>query len=204
MTDSEIQAIANQVAVSNRQLIIDEIDRRFRMPTGVNSGGPYSSFSVNDQGQIIDASNSTSGVQLLSVHYKNATQTILSSTNTIIDYDQEYHDPNGIVTTGLSWHLTIPTSGMYRFDATIRFNEVASGWNTGDFATLLLFQNGSVVESFDVLDDPQNNTANNVLRCNVAYRLVAADEVALGIAQTSSSSKGISGDFLSMLSIWQC
>jgi hypothetical protein len=61
VTDAEIQQLAQQLAVTNRQLIIEEIDRRFRAPTGVQSGGPFNTFSVNDQGQIIAASASSGG-----------------------------------------------------------------------------------------------------------------------------------------------
>lgn len=56
MNDSEIQRLAQQMAIANRQLIIEEIDRRMRLPTGVDSGGPYHGFSVNDQGNVIQAS----------------------------------------------------------------------------------------------------------------------------------------------------
>jgi hypothetical protein len=174
-------------------------------PTGVTPG--YSSAlggTVLPNGKLrYVAATAATGYRLLSVHYKNATQTIASSTNTIINYDQEVYDPLGIVTTGVAWKMVIPANGWYRLDATILFSEVASGWSAGDRATLRLFQNGGVVENFHVLDDPQNNTENNILRCNVPYDLNIGDEIALGIFQTSSTGKDIGGDYLSLFSISQ-
>lgn len=59
MNDRDIAIIVQQLTVNMRQLVIDEIDRRMRIPTGVDSGGPYTSFSVNDQGQITDVGFTT-------------------------------------------------------------------------------------------------------------------------------------------------
>jgi len=204
MTDHMTEQSAAQFWREIDERVDKKIASLLKQQTGIIPDTAYGSVKFDSFGRATWGGVGGGGLRLLSLHYKNAQQTIPSSTDTIINYDQEVYDPDGIVTTGSSWHLTIPTSGFYLFVATIRFDEVASGWSAGDRATLRLWQNGGVLENFHTLDDPQNGTLNNILRCHVPYGLFAADEVALGIYQTSASGKDVSGDYLSTLSIWQC
>ncbi len=112
MTDSEIQQIANQLAAINRQMIIDEIDRRWRTPSGVVSGGPYGSFSVNDQGHVIDAGAGGS-VPFLFRYDLTGGLTITSGSETRLNFNSIEQDDSSLVTTGSSWHFTVPSDGWY-------------------------------------------------------------------------------------------
>ncbi len=113
MNDSEIQQIANQLAANNRQMIIDEIDRRWRQPSGVVSGGPYGSFSVNDQGLVIDAGVGGGSSAL------NGVTAVLTSSYTpgsnadYINWDGVHYD------SGTYWDISdpssiyVPSNGVY-------------------------------------------------------------------------------------------
>jgi hypothetical protein len=167
---------------------------------------PFGSVVTDAYGHVVHgAQGGGSGLQLLAVCYKNSTQSISASTPTAINFDQNYYDPGGLVTTGASWHLTIPSDGKYLFVARISFAETGSGWSGGDYAALALYQNGFYAEGFDYLDDPQNNTLNNILRCHHVIDLNEADEVALRVEQSSSGNKTIAGgNFQNQLSVYKC
>lgn len=109
MTDSEIQTLAAQIAALNKQTINDELDRRLRLPSGVDSGGPYGSFTVNDQGMITSAGG---GVRLLVYAEYTVGQNIAHSP-TRLDLDDVQLDVNGVVTTGSSWHFEAQEAGFY-------------------------------------------------------------------------------------------
>jgi hypothetical protein len=109
MNDSELRYIANQVAASNRQLIIDEIDRRFRMPTGVQSGGPFDTFSVNDQGQIIDARVGGTSVGSGAHIYLDAG---VQNSNNYITWSGIIYDTSSYWAAGRNY-LTAPVNGYY-------------------------------------------------------------------------------------------
>lgn len=145
MNDSELRYIANQVAASNRQLIIDEIDRRFRMPTGVDSGGPFSSFSVNDQGQLIAASS----VHLVHAHF-SSDATLGAGATLHVNYDTVDYDPLGCIATGVgTWIFTAPLTKYYRFEPLFTLTNNGNVFDKGDFWASYLYKNASFVSFID-------------------------------------------------------
>jgi hypothetical protein len=135
------------------------------------------------------------GPTLIASYWTAAPLTIASGSNVRINFANETHDSLGLVTTGASWALTLPLGygGMYGLRCKMRFAEESSGWTSGDQAILYLWRNGGVDEVLDLLDDPQLNTLNNTLSCDVIYDLNEEDEIAIAVRHDSGSNKTILG-----------
>lgn len=63
------------------------------------------------------------------------------ATNTVVDFDTISLDPISCVTTGASWHFTIPTKGIYYITASVLLSGT-SGWANGEEASMTLRVNG--------------------------------------------------------------
>lgn len=129
MTDSEIQLIANQVAANCQQMINDAVDRRVRLPSGVDSGGPFSSVIVNDQGQVIYAE--AGGSNLVAFYRFDSGQNVGHSA-TRINMDLPIYDPKSLVTTGASWIFTAPLSAFYGVNFNLLMSSQANWTNGAD------------------------------------------------------------------------
>jgi hypothetical protein len=128
VTDSEIRQIANQLAATNRQMIIDEIDRRFRMPTGVQSGGPFNTFSVNDQGQIIAASVSSVSSGGTASFYRATNQSFTSGAFAqMIFTGTQWVDASLYSLNTGTGVVTFSTTGHYLIIARIQWASNATG-----------------------------------------------------------------------------
>lgn len=200
MTDSEIQLLADKIAQQNRQLIIDEIDKRWRLPSGVVSGGPFTSFSVNDQGQITDAS-----VSGLLAWYRTSGVEITHSA-TRLDFDIEIYDPYSLVTTGAStWVFTAPHDGIYSFVVKVNLVTTAN-WSNGATSYALVYGNltiGGLEQRIDKVF-PRTGDANIgvFLSGEVLYELTSGDQVYFNAVQGSNSTPLVA-DTLSQIYIAQ-
>ena len=200
MTDTEIQRLAQQLAANNRALIIDEIDRRMRLPTGVVSGGPYGSFCVNDQGLITSAA-----VSKLLAWYRS-TGTSVTHGDTRLDFDVKIYDPNNLVTTGASsWVFTAPNDGIYSFVVKVNLTTTAN-WSNGATAYALV-QGSLTIGGLEQRVDkifPRTGDANIgvFLSGEVLYDLVAGDTVYF-TARQGSDSTPLVADTLSQIYISQ-
>ncbi len=168
-----------------------------RAPTGIEPGfDATTGITWTEDGRArYRTTPSGAGAKLLSMHYKNSSQSISTSGTPVVNFDQEQYDPDGLVTTGASWAFTVPADGWHLIAPKIRFEEIASGWSAGDTASLMLKINGSPFEYLDILDDPQNNTLNNILEASVPFDLNAGDTIAIGMQLSTSGSKTIDGSF---------
>lgn len=140
MNDSDIQAIANQVGINTRQLIIDELDRRARLVTGVNSGGPFNQFSVNDQGLILDASFvAITGFKPIVIATSGASGSFASGGSFRPNYNTVVYDPFSTITTSTTvWKFVAPYQKWFFFVVHAIGDPNGFVWTQGDKMQLRL------------------------------------------------------------------
>jgi hypothetical protein len=187
VTDAEIQQIAQQLAVTNRQLIIDEIDRRFRTHTGVQSGGPFDTFSVNDQGQIIDARVSGTAVGSGAHIYLNAG---VQNSNSLITWSGSIYDTASYWAAGRNY-LTTPVNGYYLVSA-----EVDWVFNTTGDRELHIYHatsSGATLKDEAVLAAKVAPTTTMRLAIATIVKRVAGSRVLVYAGDSSGGTLGLSG-----------
>lgn len=90
----------------------------------------------------------------------NASQSITTGSNQIIDFEDKGWDSHGAVTTGASWKFTAPRSGYYRVHAAA-FLTTGGGWAAGEHQELAIFKNGSRWSYLGTNFETAANTSNN-------------------------------------------
>lgn len=189
MTDSEIQAIANQVAINTRQLIIEELDRRTRLPTGVYSGGPFTTFSVNDQGELIQSGT--------------ALTTIATATNTSVATGSSDHDVPFVVGDTAGWvtatpAMVLPYGGSVLVIVTINWQKTGSPFTSlvGDRQLRIQqIRSASVYDEIRVNDTPPLTTSYFENHNNSAlFDVIAGDIINLQVSHDSGITLKCFGD----------
>ena len=164
--------------------------------SGVIPGGPYTSFTVRPNGLIdwAGAGGGAGGFALLAFQRASSTQSVGSSAH--VQYSTSVINVDGCVSTsGGYWEFTAPADGYYLFFANIRFVEVSSGWSGGHQATLYLTVNGGPSLHIGLLDDPQNDTRNNIIRGFAATYADADDVITVKLEQTSGTTMTLGSGF---------
>ena len=174
--------------------IAKQIDEQ---PTGVTPG--YSAAlggTVLPNGRVryVQGTPVSSGLALLAFQRMTASQSVGSSAH--VYYNNSLVNVDGCVSFGSGyWEFEAPTDGYYVFFANVRFEEVSSGWSAGHQATLYLTVNGGPSYQFGLLDDPQNNTRNNVVRGFALTYADAGDLITVKLEQTSGASMTLIGGY---------
>lgn len=112
--------------------------------------------------------------QPLAVYQTNAAQSIPNAAFTVVNFGSVVTDTDNAVTTGASWHFTVPLGkgGHYAIAANVRFQGLTA--NTGTF-NLSVFVNGSVSctgASVDTSNGPtQGVSVATVLNCAAGQSL---------------------------------
>lgn len=92
----------------------------------------------------ITASGGGGSTGLLAKYELSGVQSVTNLSEAIINADTSLYDPGSDVTTGASWHYTVPTTGWYEIRLVFGYL-IANGsaWQNDKYALITLFINGS-------------------------------------------------------------
>lgn len=74
----------------------------------------------------------------------NAEQSIAEGADRLVDFEDQIYDPDGLVTTGASWHFTCPVAGNYLCVGKAGF-ALSTDWAPSDYAQLMVYRDGVLV-----------------------------------------------------------
>jgi hypothetical protein len=193
MTDYRTQQQADALWRAIEANVDKKIAAALKIPTGITPGTAYGSVIFDAAGRATWGGAGGGGASLIASYWTDSIISIASGSYVVVDFANETHDPDGLVTTGSPWALTIPANGKYQIVAKVRFVESGSGWSAGNHAEMWIHRNGFIDELIDYLDDPQNATLNNVLSGNVVDTFLQDDTIAIALFQSSGTTKQILG-----------
>ncbi len=128
------QDMTRLTLAEQREQIRAIVQEELRGKTGVAAGGPYGSFTVNDQGLITWAGV---GGSIIAACRKTSAQDAVDSTLTRVNFNSIIYDPHSTITTGSSWVFTAPADGYYTFFAQLSL-KVSIDWTDDRLAELAL------------------------------------------------------------------
>ncbi len=110
-----------------------------------------------------------------------STTSIASGSNVIIDYNVKVEDPDNAVTTGASWHYTVPSGkgGIFQVDAGIELNTAPA------VDSLLLVEVNSAVTSYGKSYGATSGASNKMT--SRLFRAAAGDQIDVRIFQRNTS-----------------
>lgn len=133
-----------------------------------------------------------SATTLLVRAHTSADVTINSSSIKIINFDTVDYDPGSDVTTGASWHYTVPTTGWYRIGLENGYvYPNGSAWVTDNSVQMDVAVNTSFVETLDY-DSMETNASTDhwpFLNGDVTIHLTAGDSVDLEFSNGSTAAR---------------
>lgn len=115
MTHAETQAILAALRGDMQRMI----DTALRNQTGVVPGGPYSSFTVGQDGRVTWAGSGSSVFCHVS---RSSTQSISSGSTTSVQWNNEVEDDSGLFDAGIDNTLiTLTSTGLYLAFASVHW-----------------------------------------------------------------------------------
>lgn len=128
-------------------------------------------------------------LQLTAVYTTTNSQTITTGTTKLIDFDTSIEDSHSIVTTGVSWHATIPTgySGLYLITATV--NTSAGAAADIDYLPKLFKNNTFYRAGAETNVKVSSGAANSGVTGTYIVRLADADTVDFRITSNSGANQ---------------
>jgi hypothetical protein len=164
-------------------------------PVNGNSIGNGSdiSFTVSVPIEGLKASNLVSTTEALfstaKARYKtDSGQVISTGSTTIIDFDGQEYDDQGLVTTGASWKFTAPKTGYYSVKSALLFAG-STAWTESESATFILFKNGAVYSNLD--RETQFGATSTFMQISGSdtIKLVKGDYIDIRINQNSGANQ---------------
>lgn len=112
----------------------------------------------------------------------------------IVDFEDVTFDPGSDITTGASWHYTIPTTGIYRVDALITFAG-STGWAVAERGFMQLFKNGAAYRTLDRKDGlvSSGSTLTMLLNGTTLVSCTAADTIDIRLTQNIGGNLALDG-----------
>ena len=129
------------------------------------------------------------------LYRSDAGQSIPNTTTTIIDFEDQVLDDDGLVTTGASWAFTTPLSGVYLVSASALF-ATTTAWALGERGLLLAYRNGALQRSFARIDSINSAVTSQLMHLygTLLLTLVAGDTVDIRISQNTGGALALNTD----------
>lgn len=162
----------------------DSISMYFRVP--------ISTWSAKTE-QVVNALENVPPVR----YSRSTTQSITSSTITIIDFATVNFDRDSLVTTGAAWKYTASSAGKFKVSAAAAFTAV-TGWGLIEQNHFYLYKNGSLYSYLDLYIVPTGDASAQVLEIHLRgddlIDLAKDDYIDIRIQQTSGGAINLQAD----------
>ncbi len=142
-------------------------------PTGPSGTGPTGSTGPTGPTGPTGAEPTA----IYAIYNVSANQTLTNNTYTIVNFATNVTDPNGLVTTGITWKFTVQSPGPYGISAATQISTNAS-FDAGERSILAVFKNNELNQSL------------HTFRYQVSGVNMYCDQNGFGVVQA------INGDFI--------
>jgi hypothetical protein len=118
----------------------------------------------------------------------DASQSIASGSDVIVDFEDKIVDTHGAVTTGAAWKFTAPVSGNYQVSALAVFTG-GSTFTAGNTLNFIIFKNGSLNSTLGRYIIPTTDTTEKALNGATIMNLNAGDYIQLNLFQNTGGAR---------------
>lgn len=138
----------------------------------------------------VNGNGGSSSNPRLAFYQSDAGQAIGTASFTVIDFEDQVSDSDGLVTTGASWNYEAPEDGTYEVVVGLVWDSV--DWATGNSLILDAYVDGSAVARIDFISIPSDAGSVQYKMSGVApIQMLTGEELDVRIFQNSGADRNL-------------
>lgn len=121
------------------------------------------------------------------IYTTNASMTVNTDTQTVINFEDVAYDPNSLVTVGAAWKFTAPVAGLYLVNTMVTLT-ATTAFADGETMSLRSIKNSGLHLVIANREWHSSASSNQGIHGSFMINLAATDTIAVALYQTSGGS----------------